>query len=92
MASQNVRNPPRLDSTTTYEVWEKKVELWQAVTDLKPEQQGPALVLALNSKAADEVLEIETNIIKSSTGVVEILKKLSSIYKKDIVCLFRNYI
>ena len=83
--SQNVKNPPRLEGEATYEQWEKKVELWQVVTDLKPEQQGPALVLALNSKAQDEVLELETSVIKSATGVEDIKKKLSAIYKKDAV-------
>ena len=83
--SHNVKNPPRLEGEATYEQWEKKVELWQAITDLKAEQQGPALVLALNTIAQDEVLELDTSIIKSATGVKEIKKKLAAIYKKDAV-------
>ena len=82
MASHNVRNRPRLESTDTFEVWEKKVELWQAVTDLKSEQQGPALVLALNPKAQDEVLDIDMTLIKSATGVAEILKNLVPYIKR----------
>ena len=39
MASKNVKNPPHLENGATYELWEKKVELWQAITDLKQEQQ-----------------------------------------------------
>ena len=83
MAPHNVKNPPLLENTTNFEIWEKKVDLWQALTDLKPEQQGPALVLALTEKAQDEVLQLETSVIKSATGVTQILEKLGSIYKKD---------
>ena len=85
MASKNVKNPPHLENCATYELWEKKVELWQAVTDLKPEQQGPALVLALTEKAQDEVLEIPMTDIKGTDGVKKILDKLATIYKKDTV-------
>ena len=70
---------------STFELWEKKVELWQAVTDLKKEQQGPALVLALTEKAQDEVLDIPISNIKSNEGVSLIVAKLAKIYKKDTI-------
>ena len=85
MASKNVKNPPQLESASSFEIWEKKIEMWQSVTDLKPEQQGPALVLALTDKVHDEVLQLESSVIKSDRGVSEILKKLATIYKKDAV-------
>ena len=85
MASKNVKNPPQLESASSFEIWEKKIEMWQSVTDLKPEQQGPALVLALTDKVQDEVLQLESAVIKSDRGVSEILKKLATIYKKDAV-------
>ena len=66
-------------------LWEKKVELWQTVTDLKKEQQGAALVLALNSKAQDQVLELDMTEIKAADGVSKIMEKLGKIYKKDDV-------
>ena len=59
--------------------------MWQAVTDLKPEQQGPALVLALTDKAQDEVLDLPTAEIKATDGVQKILAKLAEIYKKDSI-------
>ena len=76
MTSKNIKNPPPLEKSLTFELWEKKVELWQAVTDLKPEQQGPALVLALTDKAQDEVLDLPTAEIKAVGGVQKILAKL----------------
>ena len=85
MASKNVKNPPHLENCATFELWEKKVELWQAITDLKKDQQGPALVLALTEKAQDEVLELPSSEIKADDGVQKILAKLAKIYKKDSV-------
>ena len=85
MASHNVKNPPLLETAVSFEIWEKKVELWQTITDLKPEQQGAALVLALTAKAQDQVLELPTSEIKAADGVKKILEKLGIIYKKDAV-------
>ena len=84
-AHSNPRNPPVLDSSTTFENWEMLVELWQAVTDLKVEKQGPALVLALSQKAREAALEIPMADIKSTNGVELIKQKLGKIYKKDSV-------
>ena len=67
MASANVKNPPHLENCASFELWEKKVELWQSITDLKKEQQGPALVLALTAKAQEEVLELPTAEIKAAS-------------------------
>ena len=83
MASSNVKNPPVFDSNTTYENWEKSLKIWQLVTDLPPEKQGPALVLALKGKAREAVLELSIDDIKSKEGIDNILIKLSKIYKKD---------
>ena len=56
--ARNVKNPPLLENSTTYENWEKSLKLWQLVTDLKPAQQGPAIVLSLEGKAKDAVSEL----------------------------------
>ena len=85
MTTNSVKNPPSLEKSISFEIWEKKVELWKSVTDLKPEQQGPALVLALTAKAQDQVLELPTSDIKATDGVTKIIAKLATIYKKDTV-------
>lgn len=84
MAS-NIKNPPALNETISYENWEKSVELWKLVTNLTAEQQGAALVLALSGKDKDTALELSVNDIKSADGVKKILEKLGKIYKKDAV-------
>ena len=77
MASVNPKNPPALGDSTTFEVWELLVELWQAVTELKPEKQGPALVLALTQKARETALEIPVTEIKGSNGVEKNLERFT---------------
>ena len=83
--SHNVKNPPLLSASTSYESWEKSLSLWQLVTDLKPEQQGPALVLSLSGKAKEAAIELSIDEIKSAIGVNLILDKVGQIYKKDTV-------
>ena len=85
MASNSVRNPPMLENSTSFESWEKSLQLWQLVTDLKPTQQGPAIVLSLKGKAKDAVLELDITDIKSENGVSKVLEKLGQIYKKDTI-------
>ena len=87
MATSNInpKNPPSLKDSSSFETWEKLVELWQAVTELKVEKQGPALVLALPPKAREAVLELQMSEIKGTTGVQLIIEKLATIYKKDKV-------
>ena len=75
----NIKNPPIFLEDSSYESWEKSVKLWQLVTNLKAEQQGPALVLALTGKAKDIVLELEIDVLKSAQGVKTILEKLQEI-------------
>ena len=77
-------NPPPLDESS-YDNWEKSIQLWQLITSLKPEKQGPAVVLALKGKAYEAALELEVSEIGSADGVKKILEKLAKIYKKDTV-------
>ena len=73
----NVKNPPPLIAGGNYENWEKSLQLWQLVTELSVEKQGPALVLALTGKAKEAVLELSVAEISSATGIQKILEKIS---------------
>ena len=81
----NIKSPPLLEKSPSYETWEKSLKLWQLVTDLKATQQGPAIALSLTGKAREAVLELPMEDIKSETGVERILTELSKIYKRDTV-------
>ena len=84
MAS-NIKNPPTFDSNGNFENWEKSLKLWQLVTNLTAEKQGPAIVLALSGKARDLALELTVEQIGGATGVELILEKLRKVYKKDSI-------
>ena len=83
--SNNPKNPPVLDENTSYENWIKALKLWQLITELKPEKQGPALVLSLSGKAREIVFELSVEEISGEGGVKKITDKLDKIYKKDTV-------
>ena len=85
MASSNIKTPPTLDQHKDYESWEKSFKLWQLVTDLKPEKQGPALALALTGKVRDVALELSVDDMSKDDGVSKIMQKLRAFYKKDSV-------
>ena len=84
--SVNIKNPPLLNNFSTYEDWEKSIQLWQLVTDLPSAKQGSAIVLSLSGKARETVLQLPVTEISSETGVQNILDKLGALYKKDAVC------
>ena len=81
----NVRNPPLLEDSSSFENWEKALKYWQIVSSLTSEQQGPAIVLTLKGKAQEAVLELGVKEINAKDGVDKILIKLGEIYKKDTV-------
>ena len=62
MAHNNVRNPPSLQDSTSYENWEKSLKFWQLLTSVPKEKQGAAIVLSLTGKAKEAVLELSEQI------------------------------
>ena len=86
MASgNNVRNPPILDKNSSYENWEKALDLWCLVTDVPAGKRGPVVALSLSGEDRDAALEISLTELNSDDGVEKIKAKLGAIYKKDSV-------
>lgn len=85
MASSNIKNPPALAKSSTFDSWEKSINLWVLITELPKAKQGAALVLSLEGKDRDTVLELPLTDINSDDGVKKIIDKLGTIYKKDQV-------
>ena len=81
----NIKNPPILNENTNYESWERSLDLWELVTDLPVEKRGPAVVLSLNARDKEKVLELTTVQLTSAVGIKLIKDKLATIYKKDSV-------
>lgn len=83
----NIKNPPPLNENTSYESWEKELDLWVLLTDIPVEKQGPAVVLSLCPRDKEKVLELTTAEIVSKECIINIKRKLETIYKKDSVDL-----
>lgn len=65
---------PNLSKAKSYSDWIRFVRLWEKLTNQDPIRQGPALVMTLEGKALDTILELDNSdisdkeIIKLSTS------------------------
>ena len=83
MATASHKIPPQLSKSKSYSDWVRLVKLWTKFTDLDKGKQGPALVMTLQGKALDSILELSDEQISSEQGVDRIISKLNDLYKKD---------
>ena len=83
--SSHLKTPPTLNKGDNFENWEKAVKVWQLLTDLPAEKQGPAVLLALTGKDRDVALELPITEINAVDGCTRVLTKLGKVYKKDTV-------
>ena len=77
------KTPPALSKSSSYENWLKEIKVWQKLTDLGIGKQGPAILLSLEGKARDTVLELEIDDVAADGGVKLIIDKLDKLYLKD---------
>ena len=83
MASNSSKTPPSLWKCKTYEDLLKLIKIWQKLSDLPGNRQGPALVLSLEDKTLGAVLEIDELDISKENGVDFIIECLNRLLKKD---------
>ena len=83
MATASNKTPPLFNKSKSYSDWVRLVKLWTKFTDLQPTRQGPALVMSLEGKALDTILELDDKDISHEDGVTLIINKLNKLYKKD---------
>ena len=62
MSSNHSKTPPSLSKAKNYQVWLKHIKIWRNFTDLPAAKQGPAIVLSLENKASDAVLELSEEV------------------------------
>ena len=62
MASKDIKNPPVLKKTQTYEQW-KELQLWQWFSALNARKQALALFPSLEGKDREVVLELNIDVI-----------------------------
>ena len=75
--------PPLLSKATLYTDWKKKVRIWSTFSRLEKNKHGAAVLMTLEGAAEETVLELEESAINSENGLVEVIKKLDSLYLKD---------
>ena len=81
MATRKLFVPPTLSCTDKFEDWIHKTEVWQCLTDLEKDSQGPAIYLPLNEKIRKRCSDIK---VKDGEDGVDIsIKKLKSLFSKD---------
>ena len=85
MGSNFKKSPPVLSKASSYEDYKKLLELWTKFSSLDKKEQGTAVLLSLEGKAQEAVLEIDSDIISSEDGVTKIIERLDKIYLKDIL-------
>ena len=83
MTTASNKVPPQLSNFKSYNDWVGLVNIWTKFTDLKPERQGPALVMSLSGKALESILELDDKDISYQDGAKLIAEKLNILYKKD---------
>ena len=69
-----VHPPPEFMESMSQTDYKKANKIWQALTTLKPEQQGPCLYLSLKGKAREAALELDLEAIKGKDGIQLILE------------------
>jgi hypothetical protein len=79
----SIKTPPALSKSSSYENWNKEIKVWQKLTDIIVSKQGPAILLSLEGKARDAILELDIDEIAADGGVKKIIDKLDSIFFKD---------
>ena len=83
--STSYRNPPPLTDGMSYDTWTKELKIWQAVTDLEPEKQAPAVALTLPGTFREVAVGIPLEKLQGATGMTELLKVMDENFKKESV-------
>ena len=68
-----------------YKDWRKKLKIWQTLTELKSKKEGPVVLMILQDKAKEAVLELRVDKISGANGVNVITDRLDKTFLKDQV-------
>lgn len=85
--AQNFKIPPSLGPDTVYETWKNELEVWELVTDVKPEKQALAVTLSLTGQARARALEIDAAELNTGDGMNVLVTTLDALFLQDEVDL-----
>ena len=77
--------PPEFTESMSWIDYKRKIKIWQALTTLTAEKQGPCLYLSPKGKARDAALELDIDHIKGENGVQLTLQRLDALYLEDTI-------
>ena len=78
-----VHSPPEFMESMRWTDYKKEIKIWQALTTLNPEQQGPCLYLSLKGKAREAALEVDLEAIERKDGIQLILERLDALFLEN---------
>ena len=78
-----VHSHPEFMESMRWTDYKKEIKIWQALTTLNPEQQGPCLYLSLKGKAREAALEVDLEAIERKDGIQLILERLDALFLED---------
>ena len=87
MAIRKLYVPPTRNGIKEFEDWLHETEIWQCLTDLEVEKQGPTIYLSLDDKIRKTCLDIKVKDLNSKDGVNILIIKLKLLFAKEIIKL-----
>ena len=60
MAAESWVSLPKLEDDSKDKDWKRELKIWQALTELESEKQGPAVFMILEDKAKEAVSKLES--------------------------------
>ena len=82
-ATSSFKTPPALSKSSSYENWKKELKVWEKLTEVDEKKRGLTVLLSLEGKAKDAVLELDIDSLSEKDGLKLLTKKLDSLYLKD---------
>ena len=88
----NATKTPKIKDAKNYEDWVQLIDFWKMCSDIKPEKQGPKLILCLEGESREAAMQLSKEEIQSENGVDNIIKKLNTLYKSNETLKKFNFI
>ena len=84
--------PPPALLKDKYSTWKKEMKIWELVTSLDKTKRALMVILSLEGKAREAVLELDTAVLNSEDGIKKLYEKLDTLFLEDInQSAFRAY-
>ena len=87
MASKKIYSPSILEQIEEIEEWLREIEIWQCVTALEENKQGPVVYLSLPDKIRKTCNDISVANLNKDNGLKVLIAKIKSLYAKDLNAL-----